>query len=217
MKHLLRILPKNKKGFTLIEVLIASVILVIVMGSMTMVFIEANRAWIQTEAKLQVYQNARDALSRMTRELACAYQKSSSSLQKLLLVDDDDGNGNDKLELTASINVNPTGNEYDLSHLGYKLDASNSALKRYKHDYDDDNSDDNSANAAAWKDMAVHIISLNIRCYDGTTSTWETEWDPAGATPRNYLPQAVEITITAEDKQGRFTRIFVDTVYIPTS
>ncbi|MCK4519400.1 MAG: prepilin-type N-terminal cleavage/methylation domain-containing protein, partial [Candidatus Omnitrophica bacterium] len=109
----------NKKGFTLIEVLIASVILVIVMGSMTMVFIEANRAWTQTEAKLQVYQNAREALSRMTRELTCAYKSSSaaSTLQKFKW-----NGGLEQLSFTAAFNINYSTNEYDLTKLGYWLD-----------------------------------------------------------------------------------------------
>ncbi|MCK5306633.1 MAG: prepilin-type N-terminal cleavage/methylation domain-containing protein [Candidatus Omnitrophica bacterium] len=206
MRHLLRILPKNKKGFTLIEVLIASVILVIVMGSMTLVFIEANRAWTQSEAKLQVYQNAREALSRMTRELACAYQSSSSTTLEKFNWDD----SQKKLAFTAAFNVVYDTDEYDLTKLGYWLDTTTMTLKRYKKDY-------GGGGGGTWNPIAENIKTLAFKYYDHKLDIWVSVWDPAGATPRDYLPRAVEITITAEDKQGRFTRTFVDTVYIPMS
>lgn len=205
MRRLLHILP-SKKGFTLIEVLIASVILVIVMGSMTMVFIEANRAWIQTEAKLQVYQNAREALNRMTRELACAYQSSSaaSGLQKFKWDD-----SQKKLAFTAAFNITYGTNEYDLTKLGYWLDGT--TLKRYKKDY-------GGGASGTWSPIAENITTLTFRYYDHKLAipAWVTLWDPAATPPKDYLPKAVEITIIAQDKQGRLTKTFVDTVYIPT-
>ena len=229
MKILLPIwrILRRKRGFTIIELLVASVILVILMGSITAVFLAANRSWTQTEARLQIYQNAREALDRMSRELATAFPSSivgpldDSSNHIPLRLDDstyDSGNhDDDQLTFVAAYNVNPGSGEYDLAHLGYRLTLV-PKLERYKKNFGSDdylgNPYDGStlANepAQTWKEMTVHIISLNFRCYDG--SDWNNSWTSA------VLPKAIEITIKAQDKQQRYApKTFQDKIYLPTS
>lgn len=204
MRHLLPISPSKRKAFTLIEVLVASVILVIIVGSMTIIFLQANKSWSETEARLQVYQNSREALNAMSRDIACAYQ-SSSTVAKFNY----DGT---TLYFTAAVNTNYGTNEYDLSIVGYRESTTlTNTLEKYKEDYDGTQGNPWSAVAGNWNPLAESITTLDFQfSHPGVSSgAWQNTW------AESYLPQAVKITIDAEDKQARFSKTFETIVYIP--
>lgn len=173
-------------------------------GSITAVFLAANRSWTQSEARLQIYQNARGALDRMSRELTCAFQPSDPAMQKF---DWDTAPDPDELHFTATYNFSPESGEYDLCHLGYRRDNSNNEIERYKEDYGNP--------GGSWMPMAEHITSLSFEYYDGPSSSWVLTWDD---TAKDYLPKAVKITIQAQDKQQRYSpKTFQNVVYLPAS
>lgn len=60
--------PFNDAGFTLVELLVASMLLAIVMTGVYMCFSSTIRLWRLGEANIQTYQDARTALTIMTRE-----------------------------------------------------------------------------------------------------------------------------------------------------
>jgi prepilin-type N-terminal cleavage/methylation domain-containing protein len=202
----------HKKGFTIVELLVAAVILVILIGSITAVFLAANRSWTQSEARLQIYQNARNSLNRMSKEIASSFASSSVNFE---LTDSDYSGGsydNDQLTFVAAYNFEPDSGEYDLTHLGYRLDTTDSdnpVLQRYKKDFSS-SYDGSPLDSNCWKEMALYIISLNFRCHDG--SDWKNSWSSSS------LPEAVEITIQVQDKQERYDpKEFKSTVYISAS
>jgi prepilin-type N-terminal cleavage/methylation domain-containing protein len=211
VRRLLPISPSKKRAFTLIEILVASVILVIIVGSMTIIFFQANRSWTDTEARLQVYQNSREVLNSISRDLACAYQ-SSSTLAKM---DYNSSAANPKLLFTAAVNTNYGTNEYDLSIVGYMMSSSSTnTVDKYKEDYDGTQSSPWSDSSGNWNPLAENITALDFEFYDheAATPAWITDWD---SSTKDYLPQAVKISLTAEDKQQRFSKTFETTVYIP--
>ena len=61
--------PSNEAGFTLAELLVASMLLTIVMSGVYLCFSSTVRLWRLGEANIQTYQDGRTALSIMTREL----------------------------------------------------------------------------------------------------------------------------------------------------
>jgi len=61
--------PSNDAGFTLAELLVASMLLTIVMTGVYLCFSSTVRLWRLGEANIQTYQDSRTALSIMTREL----------------------------------------------------------------------------------------------------------------------------------------------------
>ena len=203
MSRLLHISPGKRKSFTLIEVLIASIILVIIVGSMTIIFMQVNQSWSETEARLQVYQNSREVLNTVSRDIACVYQ-SSSTLAKF----DYDGTN---LYFTAAVNANYDPNEYDLSIIGYKIDTTTNTVKKYKEDYDGTQGDPWTP-SGNWNPLAENITALDFEFYDPTIPGWlasGSNWSS------DYLPQVVKILIIAEDKQSRFSKNFETIVYIP--
>ena len=63
---------KRRHGFTLIEVLVATVVLLLIMGILLTVTTQAGNLWRTTTAKMEQFRGARDAFETMTRNLGQA-------------------------------------------------------------------------------------------------------------------------------------------------
>jgi prepilin-type N-terminal cleavage/methylation domain-containing protein len=61
-----------KAGFTILELLVAVTLMVILTGAVSYVFVTAKNVFVQADATIQVYQNARNAFDMMERELSVA-------------------------------------------------------------------------------------------------------------------------------------------------
>ncbi len=72
MKRLVRRLMGGEQGYSLIELLVTMVILVIVLGSLTTVFISGSSAEAGLNRRFQAQQNARMALDRIRTDIHCA-------------------------------------------------------------------------------------------------------------------------------------------------
>lgn len=59
-----------RRGFTLVELMVATVLMTILTGSVVFIFIQAQKIFITVDAKVQVYQYARYAFDQMERDLA---------------------------------------------------------------------------------------------------------------------------------------------------
>ena len=173
---------------------------------MTIIFLQANRSWSETEARLQVYQNTREVINAISRDIACAYQ-SGSTIVKF----DYDGTS---LYFTAAVNTNYGTNEYDLSIIGYRIDTATNTVEKYKEDYDGTQPDPWTA-TGPWNPLAENITALDFEFYDPVADTWLPSGSNWVSGTKTYLPKAVKISIDAEDKQARFSRSFNTTIYIP--
>jgi len=60
---------KNEKGFTVIELVIASIILVLVLGAAYSIFESSVYSWIKGQNKVDNQQNVRIVLDRIVREV----------------------------------------------------------------------------------------------------------------------------------------------------
>lgn len=65
-------MSRNIRGVTLIELLVAIGLMVVLTGSISFVFVTARNVFSQSEATIQVYQNARNAFDVIERELSIA-------------------------------------------------------------------------------------------------------------------------------------------------
>ncbi len=70
---------RAESGYTLTELLAVMVVLGIVLGALTILFVSGSRAEIRANQEFQAQQNARLALDRMRRELHCASAVSAPS------------------------------------------------------------------------------------------------------------------------------------------
>ena len=68
----LRRLVACERGYTLIELLMVTVILSVVLTGLTVLFVQATNAELQMNKRFQAQQEARVAIDKMRRELHCA-------------------------------------------------------------------------------------------------------------------------------------------------
>lgn len=62
----------NEKGYSLVELLVTMVILSVVIGGMTTVFVSGSKAQVRLNERFQAQQNARLALDRLRVDIHCA-------------------------------------------------------------------------------------------------------------------------------------------------
>jgi prepilin-type N-terminal cleavage/methylation domain-containing protein len=68
----LRRLLASEPGYTLIELLMVMVILTVIVGALTGLFVQASNAELDMNRRFQAQQQARVAVDRMRREIHCA-------------------------------------------------------------------------------------------------------------------------------------------------
>ena len=118
----------TKKAFTLVEILVATTILVIAMASIYVSFKGGVTAWTKGTARMKIYLNARGALDMMSREISAAFIYSTNNE---FFYGQKSGN-NDYLNFVA---VTGGGNNAsDLFTLCYSVDPSNKELDRIDQD-----------------------------------------------------------------------------------
>jgi prepilin-type N-terminal cleavage/methylation domain-containing protein len=77
---------RGERGFSLVEMLTTMVIMGIVMGSLTTVFISASNSEVDMNARFQAQLNARLALDKFRREVHCASSVTLNSTSSVTIV-----------------------------------------------------------------------------------------------------------------------------------
>ena len=88
MSRLIRLLREEERGYSLVELLTVMVIMSVVLGGLTQLFVSGSNAEIDMNQRFQAQQNARVAMDRLRRDIHCssaAVPPTSSTL--LVLVD----------------------------------------------------------------------------------------------------------------------------------
>ena len=80
MKGLVRRLMGGEQGYSLIELLVTMVILVIVIGSLTTVFISGSSAEASLNRRFQAQQSARMGLDRIRTDIHCATKAQAQTI-----------------------------------------------------------------------------------------------------------------------------------------
>ncbi len=79
---------RDERGFSLVEMLVVTVILTIVMGGITTVFIQGSNAEIDMNSRFQAQVGARVGLDKLRRELHCASAASVTNSGATLTITD---------------------------------------------------------------------------------------------------------------------------------
>jgi len=194
---------KNSKGFTLLELLVATAIFAVVIAAAYSLFDASRRLASRAEFSAQMYQSARAALQTIEADLRGAvmlgtafdtgFIGATSGTEKEPL---------DKLELitvsrytAASHDVNETDvvRGADLSKVYYWIEAD---LTKKAHGLVRERPLElTPPSGPAHRDedvveIAQDVVFINFRYYDG--SDWLDQWD---STQTHKLPKAVEVTV----------------------
>ncbi|PIP68014.1 MAG: hypothetical protein CO035_07960 [Candidatus Omnitrophica bacterium CG_4_9_14_0_2_um_filter_42_8] len=174
------------KGFTLVEILIALAIMAMIVASTFTIFRSASKSWQKGETRSQRYQNARNAVSRISAEISQAVIN-SNELSKFT---------GDKNKISFISFVSTDSGIFELSEVEYWLDGAKRLLMRnddIEPDYDSGTYDHSDI-------LSDNISELEFSYFDG--SIWLDAWNSDEATGIG-LPKAVKIKIRVEDKKAR--------------
>ena len=204
----------RKKGFTLVEILIALAILAVIVTSTFVIFRSSAQSWQKGEKRSERYHNARIAMGKMSTEISQAVV-SENKLSKFI---------GDNEEVGFVSFVSTAEGIFELVEIEYWLDENVRFLMR-NEDIDPDfdfSSQDNS------DILAENITLLQFSYYDGLTwsDTWNLSEDEEDAEEEteeeleideSVLPRAVKIKIKVEDKSGKESEIFEVVTYLKTA
>lgn len=176
----------DKKGFTLVEILISLAILAMIVASTFTIFRSASKSWQKGETRSERYQNARNAISKISAEISQAVIN-SNALCKFT------GSKN-KISFVSFVSMD--SGVFELSEIEYWLDDSKRLLMR-NNETDPDYDFTTYGNSDVLSD---NVSELEFSYFDGLT--WQDTWNSDQA-PYTGLPKAVKIKIRVEDKKAK--------------
>lgn len=185
----------KEKGFTLVEILISLAILAMIVVSTFTIFRSASQSWQKGEVRSERYQNARNAISRMSAEISQAVMNSNSLCSFK----------GEKNKISFVSFVSSESGAFELSEAEYWLDSGKKTLMRNDDvdpDYDFTSYDHSDI-------LSDNISELEFSYFDGLvwTDTWNSDKDKGINSPRFAgeagLPKAVKIKIKVEDKKAK--------------
>ncbi len=206
------------RGFTLLEILISISILVTLMIGLYSVYTSTVGAIHGASQKGQVFQMARIALDRMTKDLESAFVESDLPDEKIQLgmiskdqeIDDKPA---DTLDFTtlSHLALDERDPRTDLCEVGYKLvedpDEDGFILLRR----DDGSLDDDITEGGTSHELARQVAGLEISFRNSDGEEFDN-WDTVEGTHGDDLPSLILIRLIIEDRNGR-EELFVTGVH----
>jgi len=215
----------TRKGFTLIEVLVAMTVFAVVMTAVYAAFQTGARVWRNAEENMQMFQDARVALTLLTRELRCAFPEAGYLFQG---VDDRSGDrDNDRIEFFA---VRPPldpsqGQEARIMKISYYIDQARGGrgyvLRRQEQIVTGPIPTQEQFAKLGKKEKLIKmekpwrcILATNVESLD-FQYMWKQEWVPF-CDQGFGLPEVIEVTLALRGEEKRSdTRRFVTAVRMP--
>lgn len=199
-----RILRNCRRGFTLIEVLLAVALISVVMLLIWQTTSQSISAKKKIETRQEFYHFARVAVDKMVQDLSMAFlmsgnqhlgQKQGSPLIKTIFDGDADTLSFASLAHLRLFEGSP---ESEAAEISYKIerdpeDRENSILYRRESKGVDDKPEE----GGAWVPLAYKIRELKAEYYDGDKFDWKSSWNSEN-TEKGKLPRAVKLALTFE-------------------
>jgi type II secretion system protein J len=201
-----------KKGFTLIEILVAVAIIVTIVSMVYGSYFATSRSAQACKKRIAMSQQGRELLGRMARQIRCSYASSvkkstppavKGSLKKEVTLENTISyfNGNSG-EMGGEILYLVTTNGIleqkspELLEVTYKFDKSTGTLLLSQERFID--TPESFFEKKNWQPLAENIESIELAFSDGRQ--WLNTWD---FKEKKALPYAVKINITCQDENYR--------------
>lgn len=223
---------KNSKGFTLIEILIAIVLLAVISLLLWQSMGSAIGSKDRSEKRDQAYRGASLAVDRIARDLSMAVlytsmdflgvSGSAEQMMKSVLIGTNEGD-QDKLTFDTISHVRYLKDmkESDLAEVTYFLEKEDleegvedeamsglHALKKREKSPPDTETD----TGGSVQTLLGGVKELNFRYFDAVKNEFKDEWDTTKIDYANRLPRAVEITLIVQDPLDEDATIRMSTV-----
>ena len=189
---------QSHRGFTLVEVMVAGIITVFLLGSMSMSLSQLAKAKASTTQRLAVHLRADAALESLRREIVSVIRSDDLFWSRLLLEDDAISSSVGRLDrdeiLVFSTRFRPIhpvefsgeGMEYE-SQFRIEDDEVGPVLWHRR----DAVPDEYPRGGGTATPLVDGLISLSIEAYDG--QQWYEQWD----SDLDGLPMAIRVTVAA--------------------
>ena len=179
------------KGFTLVEILIALAILAIIVTSTFTIFQSASKSWQKGETRSERYQNARNAIHKISTEISQAVINSNPLCEFT----------GDKNKASFVSFISTDSGVFELSEIEFWLDEPKRLLMRnYDIDPDFDFTTYDRSDI-----LSENVSNLEFSYFDGTT--WTDTWNSDQVLGIG-LPKAVKVKIKVEDKKAKEGEFF---------
>lgn len=194
----------ERRGFTLLEVLVALSILVVLFGLLYGTLDSTQRLAEATEGESEIHRQAQIALSRMVWELSMLYWPAEAGPTQGLLV------GLNEMRLGEDQKDWPADSVrfLSLSHVRLSKDAPEGERVEVAYLLDHDRLLRQSlfpeGGGSSEYPLAEGVIGLELRYFDGREGRWVEDWD---STRIGRPPHGVDIQLIFRDRSGR-ARLF---------
>ena len=194
-----------RRGFTLVETMVAIVMLMIVIGSLYGVFRGANRSISSTDEIADVYQTARILLIEMNRELCSACQMPGVKTSSLTGKNTEDGENAPQRDTLTFLTIahSPVGEAApagDLCQVTYAV-MSTPSDRPIGLFVDEDfypGLDSEAKEQQQPTRLSKLVVGLNCKYLDGSTGEWRDKW-----VDQKEMPRAVRIELALKpERQG---------------
>ncbi len=176
-------------GFTLIELLVAVSLSALIMLVTAMIFKQASKAFSESDARNEVYQNVRAAFDVIKRDISGAVLNANYEWFK------------GELNTITFLSSTSNDNDQPITLIKYFLNG-NTLNKSENTDTAFLNASISSFGAATTTGiLGFNVSTLQFR-YRDTDGTWDNTWV---STSTKYLPDAVEVKMTISDMKNRYT------------
>lgn len=204
----------NKRGFTLMEVMIAVAITALMGGLIAAAFNTGFKAKEMVEHDVEYYRGLRTAMSRMTREITCAFVSDRYDL--LRFRDQNDrpsnfiGQKNRLLFTTMSHQrLYTDAKESDQAVVEYYVKTSSDRNAHGRTDLMRRENPllDGPMERGGTEDVLMEGVRQVLFAYwDLDKKDWVDEWDTRRTEKKSILPVRVRITLWAKDENGKDAR-----------
>jgi type II secretion system protein J len=187
-----------RRGFTLVEMLVAGLITALIIGAVAMSLSQLSRAKTTSKLRLDAFLRADVALNAIRRDVASILRSDDLFQTRLMLTDDNMGAldrdeilvFNSRLRPIRDIDYRGEGVEYETQYRVADDDAGPVLWQRR-----DPVPDEFPGGGGRVTPVVEGVVGLSIEAFDGYQ--WEEEWD----SDEEGLPAALRVTVTASGQR----------------
>ena len=203
---------RPSRGFTLVELIAASVIVAMISAAAALVIFRMSRTLRGASAQ-EAFARADAGAALMARDVLTASRENDLTFAKLSIAhggQTDPAQAHDSITMLSlssrPVRALPSHNEGPVHEVQYRVDrppvtSAREAPQSCLMKREDPNPDEYLDAGGVVTPVVPGIVGLRIQAYDGTS--WFDDWD----TDSDGYPHAVRITVSASSDDGRVVRI----------
>lgn len=209
MARNLSVSGKNVEGFTLLEVLVSMVILVIIMAAVYSAYTTNVEAIQIARQNGEVHQTGRIVLNQLTKDLQSALVEVSVASDKIKLGligqrREIEGRRADRIDLSTvtHLPVTEKGPASDLCEVGYLVAEESEGKGLVLLRRDDPSVDEDVTKGGSVQEMARNVIEFNLTYLNSRGEELDS-WNTLEALPVSGLPMLVKVRLVLRDELNR--------------